>query len=151
MSDEKDPPEETLSRTSISRDRRPNPKTLQVARRVRRLMEAKGWIPSDLSRHSGVDRRILSNLFTGQTRPNRKNMFSVAQALGVPVEALDSDRDDIYSDVNTAADSFSITLAAGRPGYMLVRMERVVRWRTAHKIQALVLEDDDGSDEASVG
>ncbi|MFY9294467.1 MAG: helix-turn-helix transcriptional regulator [Methylorubrum rhodinum] len=140
-SEQKDPENDAPPSRTPVRPRTPQPENLQLARNVKVLMETKGWTPSELARQAGISKQVVSTLNLGYTRPTRHNLLAIARALGVPVTQLDPEYEDIVANSVDTTPTLSATQAPDKPGYAVLIVNRIVRWRTAIEVQKLLAED----------
>jgi transcriptional regulator with XRE-family HTH domain len=60
----------------------------QVAMRLKRLREQRGWSQATLAERAGVSRPYLARLETARQDPRLSTLEKLAKALGVPVARL---------------------------------------------------------------
>lgn len=134
MNDRPYRPLQIVHRSSPARRRTGKPDVLMVARKVKLLMESKGWIPSDLARQADLDRRVISTLMTGTSMPTHANLMKIAKALRVKPEQLDPHVAAFFANTNKGRKSYFRKDIPGRPGYAYIYLERVVTESSAgHK------------------
>ena len=61
---------------------------LLVGQRIRKLRLARGWTQTYLSVHSGVGRNYISDVELGKKEIGLRNLYLLAQSLGVTLEEL---------------------------------------------------------------
>jgi transcriptional regulator with XRE-family HTH domain len=61
---------------------------LLVGQRVRKLRLARGWTQTYLSVHAGVGRNYISDVELGKKEIGLRNLYLLAQSLGVTLEKL---------------------------------------------------------------
>lgn len=66
-----------------------------VARNVRLLREQRGMSLAELARQAGLAKQTLSTIEQGTGNPTVDTLFSVAEALGVPVTRLVAEREQV--------------------------------------------------------
>jgi transcriptional regulator with XRE-family HTH domain len=59
-----------------------------VGQRVRKLRLARGWTQTYLSIHAGVGRNYISDVELGKKEIGLRNLYLLAQSLGVTLEKL---------------------------------------------------------------
>ncbi|CUW38827.1 protein of unknown function(Lambda repressor-like, DNA-binding domain,33-105) [Magnetospirillum sp. XM-1] len=122
------------------------------ARRLQRLMKARGWNQAELAKHAFgtiTDRRgyetpqgkdSVSGYLAGKRMPGPKKLSLLARALGVEPEEL------LPNIIASAAEnehlSFSMRELAGHPGRVWVTINRLLPTSTALKIGLLIEEAD---------
>jgi transcriptional regulator with XRE-family HTH domain len=60
----------------------------RIGEHIRHLRERANWSQGDLVRHSGIDRRTLQRIESGETDTRLSRLQCIARALGVPVGEL---------------------------------------------------------------
>ncbi|GAA3777460.1 helix-turn-helix domain-containing protein [Streptomyces phyllanthi] len=68
-----------------------------VARNVRLLREQRGLSLAELARQAGLAKQTLSKLEQGTGNPTVDTLFSIAEALGVPVTRLVAEREQVMT------------------------------------------------------
>ncbi|RVX42617.1 XRE family transcriptional regulator [Nonomuraea polychroma] len=66
-----------------------------VARNVRLLREQRGMSLAELARQAGLAKQTLSTIEQGTGNPTVETLFSIADALGVPVTRLVAEREQV--------------------------------------------------------
>lgn len=61
---------------------------LLVGQRIRRLRLARGWTQTYLSVYAGVGRNYISDVELGKKEIGLRNLYLLAQSLGVTLEKL---------------------------------------------------------------
>jgi len=61
---------------------------LLVGQRIRKLRLARGWTQTYLSVHAGVGRNYISDVELGKKEIGLRNLYLLAQSLGVTLEEL---------------------------------------------------------------
>jgi transcriptional regulator with XRE-family HTH domain len=61
---------------------------LLVGQKIRRLRLARGWTQTYLSVHAGVGRNYISDIELGKKEIGLRNLYLIAQSLGVTLEKL---------------------------------------------------------------
>jgi transcriptional regulator with XRE-family HTH domain len=59
-----------------------------VGQRIRKLRLARGWTQTYLSVHAGVGRNYISDVELGKKEIGLRNLYLLAQSLGVTLERL---------------------------------------------------------------
>jgi transcriptional regulator with XRE-family HTH domain len=59
-----------------------------VGQRIRKLRLARGWTQTYLSVHAGVGRNYISDVELGKKEIGLRNLYLLAQSLGVKLERL---------------------------------------------------------------
>jgi transcriptional regulator with XRE-family HTH domain len=70
---------------------------IMVARNVRLLREQQGLSLAELARQAGLAKQTLSKLELGTGNPTVDTLFSIAEALGVPVTRLVAEREQVMT------------------------------------------------------
>ena len=132
-------------RTHLPTDAAPDvlvPKHLtkqEFGKRVYRLMLAKGWSQSELSRQADLPRDSISTYVRGKSLPTPQNLASLASALGVPEAELLPNH--IESAIDHDNPAFEMRVSPGAPGMAWLRVNRAVSWGVAIKIADLLEHD----------
>ncbi len=61
---------------------------MRLGKEVRNLREDRGWTRKDLSTHSGLSVRFLSDIENGLANPSLIRLWDLAETLGIPAEDL---------------------------------------------------------------
>jgi transcriptional regulator with XRE-family HTH domain len=61
---------------------------LLVGQRIRKQRLARGWTQTYLSVHAGVGRNYISDIELGKKEIGLRNLYLIAQSLGVTLEKL---------------------------------------------------------------
>ena len=61
---------------------------LLVGQKIRRIRLARGWTQTYLSVHAGVGRNYISDIELGKKEIGLRNLYLIAQSLGVTLEKL---------------------------------------------------------------
>jgi transcriptional regulator with XRE-family HTH domain len=59
-----------------------------VGQKIRKLRLARGWTQTYLSVHAGVGRNYISDIELGKKEIGLRNLYLIAQSLGVTLEKL---------------------------------------------------------------
>lgn len=111
----------------------------QFAKRLYRLMLAKGWSQSELGRQSGLARDAVSVYIRGKSLPTPQSLKMLASALGVTeIELLPNHAE---SAIDQDIPAFEMKVSPGSPNIAWLRVNRLVSVSTAVRI-ADILEKD---------
>lgn len=112
----------------------------EFARRLYKLMMARGWRQSELARRAGLPRDSISTYVRGKSLPSPQNLLALAKALDMkPEDILPNHMESALENEDNPA--FSMVQSDTRPGKAWVRVNRLVNFSTATKIAEL-LEND---------
>lgn len=111
-----------------------------IAGRIAEMRRDRGWTQAELARRAGLNRNVVNTTENETSFPTRENLARMASALGIELNELT----DIYVQEahHRAPAALNITEAKGRPGYVSVQVNRMLRTTTALKIFQLIADDD---------
>ena len=113
----------------------------QFGRRIKELIDGKGWTQSDLARVSSLPRDSISVYVRGKSLPLPDSLAKLCNALGVkPEDLLPSAVDDPYL---TSSVSFQLTVTSQESQTAWIRLDRSLPIEIAPKIYELVKEADE--------
>ncbi len=109
------------------------------ARRVYKLMVARGWNQSELARRAGLPRDSISVYVRAKSLPTPQSLRALAKALGVdPADLLPN---HIEHAMDEESPSFDMKASNAQPNKAWVRVNRLVNFSTATKIAELLEAD----------
>lgn len=111
----------------------------EFARRVYKLMIARGWTQSELARQSGLPRDSISVYVRAKSLPTPTSLQALAKAFGMPAEELLPNHLEHAMDEENPA--FSMQVSDSNPNKAWVRVNRLVNFSTATKIAELLETD----------
>lgn len=115
----------------------------EFASRLYQLMNAKGWIQSELSRRSGVPRDSVSTYMNGKAMPTPANLKKLAEALGMaPTDLLPN---HVERAIENDIPAFEMRVSPSAPTLAWVRINRAMPTHIALKLAALLGEADDAA------
>jgi len=117
----------------------------EFARNLYRLMVAKNWRQSDLARASGLGRDSISGYMRGRNMPEPTSAQRLADALGVTVEQLYPG--SVERAIDHEMPSLEFRQAAGHPGRVWLRVNRMVPFGTASRTVSLLQEADEAEEQ----
>jgi transcriptional regulator with XRE-family HTH domain len=111
-----------------------------IAGRIAELRRDRGWTQAELARRAGLNRNVVNTTENETSFPTRENLARMASALGIELNELT----DVFviEAHHRAPAALSLTEAKGRPGFMAVQINRMLKTATALKIFQLIAEDD---------
>lgn len=113
----------------------------QFGNRLYRLMMAKGWTQSELSRRAELTRDSISTYVNGKSVPTPLNLEKLATALGVKAEELLPNM--IESAIEADNPAFEMRQSVNTPGKVWLRVNRMVSMANAVKIAEIIQSEDD--------
>jgi transcriptional regulator with XRE-family HTH domain len=108
------------------------------ARNLHRALQKRGWMQTELSRHTGIGRDSISHYLAGRNMPGPVNAKRIADALQVP---LDQMMPWISSDP-VAGDTPEMETKHMPGGRTFISVNKVVGADTALKIITLIRDDE---------
>lgn len=112
----------------------------EFGRRLYRMMTAKGWHQSELSRRSGLQRAAISTYINGRVFPTESSLKALADAFGVTPDEILPNRSE--NAIAEDALAFEMKVSPSAPNTAWVKVNRLVTLSTAVKIAELLERDD---------
>lgn len=112
----------------------------EFGKRLYKLMLAKGWHQSELSRQSGLPRDSISVYVRGRSLPTPTSLKALAGALGVSAEELLPNH--IEGAIDEDMPSLEIKVSTSANNVAWIRLNRAVSMKTALKIAELLENDN---------
>lgn len=120
----------------------------EFARRLYKLMIAKGWHQSELARRADLPRDSISVYMRGLSLPTPQSLQKLAKVFNMqPEDLLPNVMESAIDEDNP---SFEMKASTGAPNTAWLRINRLVSMTTAVRI-ATLLEEDDAARKAANG